>query len=158
MKVLVYSRYREGRVRVSRKWDKDGNALESYRDFVPLSPKSPIGKCYMAPEEAAFVVESKESRQQEASGEPIYWYPSGFPLPIPNDQDGAFYPAANDTNFHVADTRQTAAGEAVLAEREAAMRAAAEAEENAPGDDLHVEEKTESKSAARKARSAGGAA
>lgn len=121
-KVLVYSKHREGRVLVHRDWDRDGECLLAFRDFKPLSAKSPIGQTYMTPNEAIFVVESQEARQQEASGEPWYWYPQGYPIPVPDDRDGLFFPASNDHNTFVSDSRQTIAGAKVLEERAAAMK------------------------------------
>lgn len=122
-KVMVYSKYREGVVVCGRDWDKDGVALLKFRQFRALSPKSTIGHVYMSPEEAMYVVESKETRQQEASGEPSYWYPQGLPIPVQDDHDGPFLPAISEQLTHVTDSRQSLAAQEVMAERAAAMKA-----------------------------------
>jgi hypothetical protein len=117
-KVKVFSAHREVRACVGRTWDKDGKLTMFYRDFVPKNAKATTGEAYLTPEEATFLVDSKENQKRAASGSPHYWYPAGVPLGIPLDKDGYFTPALNDTTTNINDSRQSEAAEIVKREME----------------------------------------
>ena len=130
MKVQVFSSRKEAVALVGRTWDKDGNELAKYRRFIPLSPKSPIGHSYMTLKEANFLVESDENRKHAASGSPRYYYPSGFPNPLPDDKGAPMAEAFVDGASHNIDERQTVAAQRQAEEKQRVM-AAKKAEYNA---------------------------
>lgn len=136
MKVLVHCHGREVRASTGRVWDKDGNIHLSYRQFEAIG-KSNIGRTYMTPAEAEFLVESAENQAHTDHDLPLpFFYPAGYPVPVADDYrhkdgfGGALHPPLTDKSFHVSDARQVEKAAALLAERQAAMDAHKEAEAN----------------------------
>lgn len=124
MKVKVFSVFKEGRSLVARRWDKDGKLYQSFRDFRPKNQKATLGECYMTPEEAEFLVESPENQKRAADGNAHYWYPTGFPVPVPDDKDGFFAPAMDDSMTAAIDPRQVEAARKIEEEKQASMKQA----------------------------------
>jgi hypothetical protein len=127
LKVLVQSRYREARVRVGREYvvthidgKEELTEVNHYRQFRNY-------KCYMTPEEAAFIVESKENITEQELGQARYWYPAGMAIPVPAEYDeknmGPFMPATEGDQA-MADPRAAAGAKIIAAEKQKALDAA----------------------------------
>jgi len=121
VKIKVRSRYREGVAVTGRVWDDEKVHLQ-FRAFAPPHPKANFGETYMSPQEARFLVESKQNRMHvEAGLEPEYSYPAGYPMPVADNLDGPFAPPMTEKNFHVSDPRQIEQAQNWMAERAASM-------------------------------------
>lgn len=83
-------------------------------------------RCYMTPEEAEFLVNSKENIKMRSSGTAAYFYPAGFPAPVDENHEGPLAPAISaealstsaDPASSLAAKDQMAEAERILAAQE----------------------------------------
>lgn len=118
-KVLVQSVYAEPVVKVGEIYSRNekGQAIAS-----PILRSFRGHKCYMTPEEAEFLVESKENRKNRAAGRGKYFYPAGIPVPVDADFEGPLSPAASGDSVLVMDPLQAIAAMEQTQRAEEAMQ------------------------------------
>lgn len=88
VKVLVESLYSEVTARTGVDYVPDSEAPDGYRE-VAIFRRFHDKKCYMTPQEAAFLVDSVENQRRIDHGlQPLYKYPAGSPFPVPLETGG----------------------------------------------------------------------